>query len=164
MTPIDQTDRDWSRGNCFYVTLEFIKDSEQLRAAGYVPKNSRIYLVHGLLDSERKKVRHAWVEIDDQVLDHSNNQKINDVAKEYYSANSALPVRRFNRAEADALLVALKGKDGELPICYWGDLSDRAVLDAMKGYREAEGIFASDVVISDPSDPANHNNLIFNAG
>ena len=159
MTPLDQTNRDWSKGNCYYVTLEFIKDSELLRASGKIPKTATISLVHGLLDSRNKKVKHAWVEVDDRVLDHSNNQNINDIAKEYYSANSALPIRRFTRAEADAILGALRAEDGGLPICYWGDLSVQTVLEAMKLYQEEAGVFASGVSFCNPLDPVNHNNL-----
>jgi hypothetical protein len=159
MKPLDQTNRDWSKGNCFYVTLEFIKDSENLRAAGHISKSATVYLVHGLLDSANSKVKHAWVEIDDVAIDHSNNQSIRIPVEIYYSKNSALPSRRFSRAEADALLCALSGKNGNLPIGYWGDLSDEVVKNAMENYQESQGAFASDVCFSDPSDSANHKNL-----
>jgi hypothetical protein len=146
------------------VALELIKDSEELRARGMIPENATVSLVHGMLDSQKKKVKHAWVEIENRVVDHSNNQNINEIVDDYYTANSALPVRRFTRAEADALLGALKARDGELPIYYWGDLSDQAILEATTNYRKSKSIFASGVTFSDPLNSANHDNLTINGG
>lgn len=159
MKPFDQINCDWSKGNCFYVTLEFIKDSERLRAGGGIPDLATVSLVHGLLDAGGQSVKHAWIEIDGRVLDHSNNQAINAKAEDYYSNNRALPCRRFFRDEADALLGALQTQDGSLQIEYWGDLSDDAVTSAMAGYQEASGIFASGACFSDPSDSANADKL-----
>lgn len=164
MEPLDQTNRNWREGNCYYVALEFIKDSEELRSKGAIPKNASVHLVHGLLDSQRTRLKHAWIEIDDRVIDHSNYQSINEVGSEYYTANSALPVRRFTRAEADALLGTLKAKDGGLPIGYWGDLPDETVDGAMSNYQESNGVFVSGVRFSDPTDSANQANLIFKDG
>jgi hypothetical protein len=162
MTPLDQENRDWSKGNCFYVTLEFINDSEALRTMGGINADSTVCLVHGLLDSSNKRVKHAWIEIDDRVLDHSNNQAINASAEDYYRDNSALVVRRFTRAETDALLTALKTQDSPMPIGYWGDLSDYQVSAALIGYQESNGVFSSGVCFSDPADAANSDNLKIN--
>jgi hypothetical protein len=159
MPPLDQENRDWSKGNCFYVTLEFMKDSESLRAMGSIPKDSCVNLVHGLLSASEKRIKHAWIEIDSNVCDHSNNQTIRASAEVYYRDNDAVPCRRFSRKEADALLSHLQDQEGSLPIRYWGNLSDEDVACAMEHYNEAFGVFASGVCFSDPSDPLNASNL-----
>jgi hypothetical protein len=155
MKPFDQINRDWSKGNCFYVSLEFMKDSERLRACGSIPDVATVRLVHGLLDAGGQSVKHAWIEIDDLVLDHSNNNAIKSKLEDYYSNSRALPRRRFSRDEADALLGTLQPQGAPLPIGYWGDLTDDDVASAMAGYQEASGIFASGACFSDPSDSAN---------
>lgn len=160
MKPLDQTNRDWTRGNCFYVTLEFLKDSEQLRSAGAISSSAAIYLVHGLLDSDNLNIKHAWIEIDDEVLDHSNKQCINAPKDDYYTENNAMHVKRFTREQADALLSHLKAKNNELPIFYWGEVTDEEIQKAASTYIPENGTFASGVIFSDPNDPANNKNLI----
>lgn len=162
MQPLDQTSRNWSKGNCFYVTLEFMKDSEALRTLNMIKGNAKVSLVHGLLDECNKRVKHAWIEIDGCVLDHSNNQAINASTADYYQDNCALAARRFTRSEADALLTTQWVKDGSLPICYWGELSDDQVSAALSNYQESNGVFSSDICFSDPADPANSDNLKIN--
>jgi hypothetical protein len=159
MKPIDQHDRDWSKGNCFYVTLELIKDSDELRDAGVIDRNASVSLVHGILDAEGQRVRHAWIEIDNFAVDFSNGQEINVPAEDYVRDNNAQITRRFSRAEADALLGSLSSKDGDLPIGYWGDLSDNDVAAAIEDYDKRSGVFASKVWFSDPLDTGNANNL-----
>ena len=159
MPPLDQENRDWTKGNCFYVTLEFMKDSEELRAFGSIPKDSCVSLVHGLLSASEKCIKHAWIEIDSNVCDHSNNQAIRASAEDYYRDNDAVPCRRFSREETDALLGYLQDQEGSLPVGYWGNLSDEDVTCAMGRYHKASGVFASGVCFSDPSDPSNASNL-----
>lgn len=124
MPTLDQENRDWTKGNCFYVTLEFMKDSEELRAIGSIPKDSCISLVHGLLSASEKCIKHAWIEIDNNVCDHSNNQAIRASVEDYYRDNDAVPCRRFSREETDALLGYLQDQEGSLTVGYWGNLSD----------------------------------------
>jgi|GEM_PF-3555951 len=160
MTPLDQTGRDWTRGNCFYITLEFLKDSKQLQRAGTISPTATIRLVHGLLDSENLKVKHAWIEIDNEVIDHSNNQSIRAISTDYYTDNKAQAIKRFTREQSDALLSHLKAKDGGLPISYWGDVTDDKIQEAVSAFNLENSVFESDVSFSDPNDPANDQNLI----
>lgn len=159
MKPLDQQNRDWSKGNCFYVTLEFLKESELLRNEGLINKDAAVYLVHGLIGANGIRLRHAWIEIDDLVLDFSNNQEIRVTTEEYYNANNACIEKRFTRLEADALLGHLSAENGSLPICYWGEISDHTVSQAVQSYQESSAVFASDICFSDPLDPANSSNL-----
>jgi hypothetical protein len=160
MTPLDQVNRDWTRGNCFYVALEFLKDSEQLREEGNIPPSAKVNLVHGLLDSENRKIKHAWIEVDQKVIDHSNNQKIVANKAEYYKDNKAKAIRAFSRKEADALLSYLKSKDGGLPIAYWGDVTNEQIQAAIGAHTPELSVFASNVVFSDPNDPSNSSKII----
>jgi hypothetical protein len=159
MSPLDQDSRDWTKGNCFYVTLEFMKDSEELRASGKIPTDASVALVHGLLSANDKRIRHAWIEIDNIVLDHSNNQAILLNSDDYYRNNDAAPCRKFSRSEADALLTYLQNESSSLPIVYWGDLSEQDVACAVDCYQESSGVFSSGVCFSDPSDPVNADNI-----
>jgi len=159
MPPLDQENRDWTKGNCFYVTLEFMKDLEELRAIESIPKDSCVSLVHGLLRASEKCIRHAWIEIDSNVFDHSNNQAIRACSEDYYRDNDAVSCRRFSREEADALLGYLQDQDGSLPVGYWGNLTDEDVAFTMKRYHKESGAFASGVCFSDPSDLSNASNL-----
>ena len=159
MEPLDQHNRDWSKGNCFYVTLELIKDSDELRDAGVIDENTTVNLVHGILDAEGQCIRHAWIEIDDVAIDISNGQEIKVPAEDYVRDNKAQIARRFSRTEADALLGSLPSEDGVLPIGYWGDLKDDDVAVAMEDYDKRSGVFASKVWFSDPLDSGNANNL-----
>jgi hypothetical protein len=159
MEPLDQHDRDWSKGNCFYVTLEFMKESDELRDVGVIDKDASVCLVHGILDAEGQCIRHAWIEIDHVAYDLSNGQEIKVPAEDYVRANNAQITRRFSRKEADALLGALPSKNGELPIGYWGDLKDDDVTIALGDYNERSGVFASKVWFSNPVDPRNANNI-----
>ena len=141
------------------MTLEFMKDSDELRDAGVFDRNTSICLVHGILDPEGQCIRHAWIEIDDLAIDISNGQEIKAPAEDYVRDNKAQVARRFSRTEADALLGSLSSVDGVLPIGYWGDLKDDVIAAAMEGYDKRSGVFASKVWFSDPFDPGNANNL-----
>jgi hypothetical protein len=160
MTPLDQIDRDWTLGNCYYITLEFLKDSKQLQQDGSIPTAATIRLVHGLLDSENRKVKHAWIEVDNDVIDHSNNQSIRAINTDYYTDNTAQAIKRFTREQADALLSHLRAKDGGLPISYWGDFTDEKIQKALSEFRPENSVFESGVSFSDPNDPANDQNLV----
>ena len=108
---------------------------------------------------KRKCISHAWIEIDDNVINHSSNQAILATAEDYFKDNDAVACRRFSREEAGALLSYLRGQEGFLPVGYWGNLSGEDVACAMGSYHEASGVFASGVCFSDPSGPSNASNL-----
>ncbi len=63
MKPLDQTDRDWTKGNCYWVALEFLKDSETLTRLGKLPESARVSLVHGEIVIGGNTFRHAWIEV-----------------------------------------------------------------------------------------------------
>ncbi len=130
-----------------------------MRDNGIVNADASVLLVHGILNANGRRLKHAWIEIDDRVIDCSNNQGINVPAVEYYEANDALVEKRFSRSEADALLSTLPKVDGLPSIGYWGEISDSAVSQAIQTYQESFGAFASDISFSDPFDPANSSNL-----
>jgi hypothetical protein len=161
-TPLDQVNRDPSKGNCYYITLEFIKDYPDLVEAGAFDKNVTARLVHGLLQKSGARIKHAWIEIGDNVYDMSNGQKINVPKNDYYDANDAVPVRSFTREDADALLTSYQQQNGVVGVGYWGDLTDDDIRMAMANYDRTSGVFASGVVFSDPGDAGNRDNLILN--
>lgn len=152
--PLDKIDRNWSLGNCYYITLEFMKDSTGLQSIEKISKNAEIRLVHGMVDGINGRIRHAWIEIDGRVHEMSNGQCVNVLVDQYYKIQNASPARRFTRAEADALLGYLKTSDGGLPISYWGDVTDEQIDLAMAQYQPSKSVFASGVVFSDPRAPS----------
>lgn len=159
-TPLDQVDRDWKFGNCYHAALQFLKESEDMRSVGLISTNAQIYLVHGILDPNDANIPHAWIEIDDRVLDNSNNDGINLTKIEYIKKRSAVVVKRFTREEADALLGSLRAEGDGLPIADWSHLSDSIIQSALKSYDKANGVFAKDICFSNPTDTANNEKLI----
>ena len=158
--PLDQVNRNWSKGNCFYITLQLMKDSEELKILGQLPKDADVILVHGHLDYENKKIQHAWILINGEVWDFSNGQTIICSSQKYLKDNKARAFRHFTRQEADALLASLPRVDGELPIGYWADVPENDIVDMMSKYDISKSVFADDSIdFSDPSDPANKDNL-----
>ena len=152
--PLDKVDRDWSLGNCYFITLEFMKDLDSLLAGGLLLANAEIRLVHGMVDGINGRIQHAWIEINGRVGEMSNGQRVNVTVEEYYKFHNASPARRFTRTEADALLGFLKTPDGELPIAYWGNVTDQQLVLAMTQYEPSKGVFASGVAFSDPKSPS----------
>lgn len=97
MPPIDQENHDWTKGNCFYVILESMKDSKELRAIGAIPKDSLVRLVHGILNASEKCIKHAWAEIDGNVVDCSNHRAIQAGVGDCCRDNDAVSRRGFTR-------------------------------------------------------------------
>lgn len=158
--PLDQINRDWTKGNCFYVTLQFMKDSDNLKLLGKLPKDADIKLVHGLLDYKNNKIQHAWILINGEVWDISNGQEITCSSQKYLKDNKAKAFRHFSRQQADALLAFLPRVDGHLPIGYWADIPENDIADMLSKFDASKSVFADDTFdFSNPSDPANKDNL-----
>jgi hypothetical protein len=135
-------------------------DSKELVEAGRVDPKTPIHLVHGLLQKSSRKIKHAWIEIGDVAHDMSNFQDIHAPCEQYYRDNDAAPKRRFTRAEADAILTAYRLNDGSLSIGYWADLNDVELDSILASHDQKSGVFASNIVFSDPTDDGNRQNLL----
>jgi len=160
--PLDQISRDWSKGNCYYVTLQFLKDSPGLMGNYLLLQtNSEVILVHGQINpSGSKPINHAWIEINNSiVIDHANNYGWVNSKEKYYAEHNAHPVRRFTRQDADAVLSYKKNDQGELMITYWGDLTQHYIEKCKKANNPSSSVFSTATTFTDPSDPANQNNL-----
>jgi hypothetical protein len=152
--PLDQVKRDWSKGNCYYIALEIIKDFPGLVAEGQFADGTQAHLVHGTV----RGVKHAWIELSTgEVVDQANNSRIRRPKQEYYDEFSAIPQRRFSREEADAILASIERPEGfDLS---WHEIEDEKVAEALAKYEAASAPFARGVIFTDPSDPSNLNNL-----
>jgi len=165
-TPLDRKGRDWSKGNCYYVTLQFIQDSAGLIGKKpLLPDGSVVLLVHGKIEPVAgKAIKHAWIEInEDVVLDHANNYGWVDSKEKYYQLHKATPARKFSREEADAIISHLKAENGELFIGFWGDLNDEQIAECRKAYNPEKSVFSADTNFTDPSDESNQSNLVIAA-
>lgn len=152
--PLDQRNRDWSKGNCYYIALEFLKAFPSLVESGLIESKSQPFLVHGKVGKD-VTINHAWVEYGDMVMDHSNNQKIHCPTSEYYDANNAKPARKFSRDEADAILQSNEEADGSFGNMNWSEYTDEEVRKCLSKYNPANSPFANDTIFSDPNDTRN---------
>lgn len=155
--PLDQQNRDWTKGNCYYAALEFMKDFPKLVEGGYLKAKTDAFLVHGTIGKE--KVNHAWVEFSDKVFDNSNNQSICCPKAKYYEHNAAVALREFSRVEADAILQCIQGEDGSFDSMNWSQYTDDQVARCLNRYDPATSPFTNDVSFSDPTDSANRDGL-----
>lgn len=144
----DEQDRDYSKGNCYYIALEFMKDSDGLKRDGALLANDKVELVHGLVrqiehEPTSKMIRHAWVEIsNEKVIDASNGNHDTALAADYYTRKEAIAVRRFSRQEADAI-VSIQQKIG-----YWGEYTDADVAQCVANYDPSSSCFSQGTVFS----------------
>ena len=161
-TPLDRQSRDWTKGNCYYVSLQFIQDSERLIGkCGLLPENSKVLLVHGEIEPQVHPINHAWIEINDStVLDHANNSKILVAKDAYYTKFKAKSVRKFSRQEADAIISHLKTPQGELFIGFWGALEDDKIEECRNVYDPRNSVFSVETDFTNPSDESNQSNLV----
>ncbi len=146
--PLDEMNRDWTKGNCYFIALEFIKDSDELAAKGAFGNSPVIQLVHGLVrqvpgDSLSQTIRHAWIEVNhEHVIDASNGGIEKMSVFDYHRMRGSQVKRRFSRTEADAIISS--GPDG----LYWGDYSDEQVSICMTNYSSASSAFSNGLVFS----------------
>ena len=161
-SPLDHVERDWTKGNCYFAALEFLKDSPSLVGKfPLLPQGAVVQLAHGRLHlPAREPLEHAWVEINDSVvLDNANNRSWRGTKDEYYQLHGVVVARRFTRELADAILSYRRNDDGELMIAYWGDLSDAYIHKCLEAYNPADSVFSAGTVFSDPNDTSNRDNL-----
>lgn len=146
--PLDEVNRDWTKGNCYFIALEFMKDSNGLAEEGAFGGSAKVNLVHGLIrqiesDQTSKMIRHAWVEINDEkVIDGSNGNSGWDELADYYSRKEAKKIRSFSRVEADAIVSTQE------QIGYWGDYTDELVMACVAKYDPSNSYFSQEAVFS----------------
>ena len=157
--PLDQINRDWTKGNCYMAALEFMKDFPGLVEEGVFDAQSEAVLVHGIISLNGKKIEHAWVELGDVVLDNSNNNSLRVAKRSYTDLYSAEPVKKFSRDEADAILQAAQLPDGTFGSLNWSELSNEKIQNCVEKYDPETSPFAKNISFSIPADPANRENL-----
>ena len=155
--PLDQINRDWTKGNCYYASLEFMKRSihDLIEEA-----QEHIRLVHGTIGEGPSLTKHAWIEDGSDLLDNSNNQGIDCPVEEYYQKNNAICIRKFSRKETDAILTTKEQADGSIEPLNWHQMTDSEVQTALDNYDPETSPFARNVWFSDPTDPNNKEKLI----
>ena len=156
--PLDQHNRDWSKGNCYYTSLEFLKRSTRdlIQEA-----QEHIRLVHETIGEGPSLTKHAWIEVGSDLLDNSNNQGIDCPVEEYYQKNNAICIRKFTREETDAILTAKEQEDRSIEPLTWHHMTDEEVQACLDKYDPSTSPFTRNVWFSDPEDPKNWDNLIF---
>ncbi|CAA6677370.1 MULTISPECIES: hypothetical protein [unclassified Lentimonas] len=150
--PLDQINRDWTKGNCYMAALEYIKKSPTEDRIDKPP----VRLVHGVTSFGQ----HAWIESGERVWDNANNNGIDCTIEEYREHYKAMPQRRFTRKEADAILVKFEQPSGLFSATNWSQITDEEVQSCLDRYDPETSPFARDVWFSNPKDPKNRENLI----
>lgn len=84
-------------GDCFQVAGNLIMD------------NSEFTLVHAYVSGQDKlkgkKIRHAWIEINNCVIDCSNGKNIATSKKKYYAVAKPIKIKKFDSMEASLLML-----------------------------------------------------------
>ena len=158
MKPLDQIDRDETKGNCYWAALEFIKNPPGLPDGVPSPVLDDVRLIHGEILKNEKLVRHAWIEVGENVYDYSNKMRLIRRKETYYPISKSRP---FNRREADAILMHFFLREGKYPIGYWGMFTDEQVSEYLSSYVESEGPFAKNVQFCDLTDISDHEMTLF---
>lgn len=155
--PLDQINRDWTKGNCYYASLEFLKRSINDLVEG---AQEHIRLVHGTIGEGSSSTPHAWIEVGSDLWDNSNNQKIDCPVAEYYQKNKAVCIRKFSRKETDAILTTKEQADGSIEPLNWHQMTDKEVESYLKVYDPDTSPFARNVWFSDPDASINKTGII----
>lgn len=159
MQPLDHQNRDWTMGNCLFVALEYIKDSEGLIAEGAIAAGTPIHLIHGTISFDGKTIKHAWIEEGDYVLDHANNNSIRCSKGDYYSRFDASPKRKFTRMECDAILTYHNEREGEFNVVFWDELTDTQIAEYVNAFSSRKSLFSRGIAFCNPTDETNRTNL-----
>jgi hypothetical protein len=149
-SPLDQKNPEPGKGNCYLAALEFIK---RTALEGY--KNSNINklgirLIHGIIDQDNNRVKHAWVEIDELFIDLSNKKTdiiiIDNLINKYNKIEAA---KVFTTEEANKI-ATYKHYHNPNSSYYWGDLKEEEVKSINKeNFEVSKSLFNNRFKFSD---------------
>lgn len=154
--PLDQIDRDWGKGNCYYTTLQIMKDCDEL--IDKIDDINSVELVHGLITVNKQEIEHAWIEINSAIVwETSVGLDERPSIQKYYQDMNANPLRKFTQNEVDALISCTLSASGSPQIVFWGRLKEQFISDKVKQLQKntSLSLFNSDIIFSDLNDPNN---------